>query len=106
MKPNPQFLKQDKRFWACVRSLSQDLGYTVKKQDRIKVPTINQMRAGFVDLELNADAIANERGKATELGKKLQAYFAYRADVLESVAQKNLMDAREAKELFEEHRRR
>jgi hypothetical protein len=77
MKPNPQFRNQEKAFWACVRSLSQDLGYTVKRQDRIKVPTVAEMRGGFLDLELNADAIADERGRATELGKTLQAYFSY-----------------------------
>lgn len=106
MKPNPQFRYQDKAFWACVRSLSQDLGYTVKRQDRIKIPTVAEMRGGFLDLELNADAIADERGAATELGKTLQAYFSYRAHALESIAQENLMHAAEAKKLFEQYRRK
>jgi len=54
MKPDTRFAKQDKSFWACVRSLSQEIGYTVRKQDRIKVPSLNEMRTAFMALELTA----------------------------------------------------
>lgn len=104
MKPDLRFARQDKAFWACVRSLSQDLGYTVRKQDRIKVPTIHEMRKGFIDLGLNPFAIIDERGKPTELALLLHSYFEYRANVLETGAATKLMTAEQARTLFEQHR--
>lgn len=103
MKPDKRFAKKDKAFWGCVRSLSQDLGYTVRKEDRIKVPGFLEMRQGFVDLELNPDAIADRKGKPTQLGHDLHDYFSYRAEVLDRTAAANLMDFEEAKALFQEN---
>lgn len=104
MKPNPQFLKQNNAFWACVRSLSQQLGYTVRKQNRIKVPTIEEMRQGFSKLELDPDLIGSAAGKPTVLGKELLDYFSYRADALENSAQDLLMNVKEARALFEKYK--
>lgn len=103
MKPDSRFADKDNAFWGCVRSLSQDLGYTVRGEDRIKVPGYREMRQGFVDLELDPDAIADRRGNPTPLGADLLAYFTYRAEVLDRHAPANLMDFEEAKALFEKH---
>ena len=103
MKPDSRFTKKNKAFWGCVRSLSQDLGYTVRGQDRIKVPTYLEMRQGFIDLELNPDAIADGKGEPTVLGSELHEYFTYRAEALDNTAPVNLMDFDEAKRLFLDH---
>ncbi len=101
MVPDKRFAKQDKSFWACVRSLSQELGYTVYGQDKVKVPTVAEMYEGFIKLELEPSAIADERGKPTELSKNLHAYFEYRAAILNKEARANLMDAAQARALYE-----
>lgn len=101
MKPHPRFAKQGKPFWACVRSLSQELGYTVRGQARIKVHTIPEMQQGFVALGLNPTAICSDEGEPTPLATHLHDYFQFRAEVLESVAAKKLMNVTQAKALFE-----
>ena len=103
MKPAARFAGQSKSFWACVRSLSQELGYTVKGQGRIKTYTINEIKQGFVNLDLNPLAISDRNGAPTKLASLLQKYFQYRAEVLESVAARKLMNAWQAKEVFEYH---
>lgn len=105
MKPDQRFAKQGKPFWACVRSLSQKLGYTVRGKGRIKVHTVSQMRKGFVSLGLNPAAICDEKGKPTQLASLLHDYFQFRADVLETVAAKKLMNVAQAKALFEQYSR-
>lgn len=104
MTPDKRFAKQDKSFWACVRSLSQELGYTVRGQDMVKVPTIADMRRGFVDLGLNPAIISDARGRPTELASTLLAYFEYRAQVLNEHAKKYLLDVEGARALFNEIR--
>ena len=104
MKPDKRFSGQDKSFWACVRSLSQDLGYTVRGQDRIRVPTFDEMHQGFIDGNLNPHAITDRHGRATPLARLLGEYFAYRANLLETLAARKLMNAEEARRLFERYR--
>ena len=100
MKPNPAFRKCPKSFWAHVRSISQQVGYTVRKQDQIKVPSFAEMRDALSDLSLDGSRIADEDGKPTVLGQELHDYFAYRALVLNEIVRAHLMDAAEAETLF------
>lgn len=106
MKPDPRFGKQDKSFWACVRSLSQEIGYTVHRQDRIRIPSIEEMRDGFINLELNPEAIVSGTGKPTKLASLLHDYFSYRAHVLETIASKKLLNAEQARNAFEVYRKK
>ena len=39
MKPDQRFLKQPKHFWASVRTISQQVGYTERGTGRIRVPS-------------------------------------------------------------------
>ena len=105
MKPDPRFANQDKPFWGCVRSLSQDLGYTVRGQGRIKVHTVPEMRQGFVDLGLDPAAISAEDGTPTSLARHLHDYFQFRAEVLETIAARKLMNVNQAKALFTRYKR-
>lgn len=98
MKPNDRFLKKPKSFWASVRSLSQEIGYS--KRDRIVVPSLEQMVAAFVKLGLDPARIINE-GKPTKLASELLDYFTERARVLVNEVEPKLMNAEAAKALFE-----
>jgi hypothetical protein len=106
MRPDPRFVNRQKAFWACVRSISQHIGYTVRGQNRVKAPTVAEMRGAFPELDLHPAAIADERGQATELATQLEAYFIHRANTLESIAARKLMNATEAQATFEDCRRR
>lgn len=102
MKPNPTFRKCPKSFWAHVRSVSQQVGYSVKGQDRIKVPTYLEMRDALQHLGLDGSRIADEADIPTALGQELYEYFTYRAKVLDETVRSHLMDAGEAESLFQQ----
>ncbi|BDC53219.1 hypothetical protein F183_A55340 (plasmid) [Bryobacterales bacterium F-183] len=102
MKPHPKFQRQHKSFWACVRSLSQEIGYTERGQGRLLVPTPEAMAKAFVRLDLNPETIISASGAPTELGVLLQEYFAFRAEVLITYVEPRLMDAARAKQVFTE----
>ena len=60
------------------------------------------MKRAFENLGLKPDHVVGTAGRPTELGKLLCDYFKYRADVLNTHVQPNLMDAEAAKRLFEQ----
>lgn len=102
MKPDPRFQKQPKSFWANVRTLSQALGYTVRNQRTIYVPTMPELLAALRSLGLTANHLSGDGTNANELGRKLLDYFEYRANILKTLVEPNLMDASEAKRLFQQ----
>lgn len=102
MRPQERFLKKPKDFWASVRSLSQQLGYSAG--DRILVHSAKEMSLAFHQLDLDCTKIIYN-GQSTELAVELEAYFQARADALEKVAEPNLMTAEQAKAEFEAMRK-
>lgn len=103
MKAEIRFLSQPKHFWANVRTISQQVGYTL--DSRIKVPTIDQMRTALETVGLVSDHLADKRNVPSETGNALCAYFQHRADVLNDYVEPRLMNGEQAKELFEKLRR-
>lgn len=103
MKPIEVFKNQDAAFWASVRSLSQKIGYS--RKDTIIAASPVLMAKAANELGLNPDTYYCE-GKATELGVTLEAYFEARQTHLHSIAEPNLMDADDAKLLFNEIRKK
>lgn len=95
MKPRTQFLNQPKRFWANVRTVSEQTGYTVRGTGQIKVPTMADMHSVIQKIGLSSSHIVDERNQATELGETLHAYFTYRAQVLNTFVEPRLMNANE-----------
>ena len=104
MKPNAHFLNQPKQFWAYVRSISQAVGYTVRGQGQIKVPTVEEMAEALNALGLEGSRLLKPNG-ATELAQTVHAYFGYRADVLNGFVEPRLMDRKKAAALFKKLRR-
>lgn len=100
MKPDQRFRKQPKHFWANVRTISQEVGYTVRGQKIIKVPTQNELQFALNKLGLSSKHII-EKGSLTEFGKNVFDYFHYRAEALNSFVEPRLMNVEEAKRVFE-----
>jgi hypothetical protein len=105
MIANEVFLNQPRQFWAYVRSISQAVGYTVRGQGQIKVPSIEEMAGALTTLGLDAARLQGADGVPTQLGRTLGAYFAYRADALNTLVQPRLMAAGKARELFTQLKR-
>lgn len=103
VRADPRFLAKPKPFWASVRSLSQHIGYSREKA--LIVPTLIQMCDAFEALDLDPTALC-VKGKPTNLGSELLAYFAERARVLTNYAEPRLMTAAKARALFLDYRKR
>jgi len=90
-------------FWAYVRTISQHLGYTVRRKQEVKIPTLSEMQTALVDLGLNPKRIiAGSELVPTELGSELQGYFEYRAQMLNEFVRQHLMKAEDAQKLYNE----
>jgi hypothetical protein len=116
MRPNPEFVSLGGEFWANVRLISQHVGYTerVKRERRpkgqkpkkisgpIKVPTFAEITAALEDVDLSSAHLMNApTAQPTDLGRRLVAYFSYRADMLNDFVERRLMDRQNAQTLFE-----
>jgi hypothetical protein len=104
MKPDPRFLKQPKHFWANVRTISQQVGYTERGTGQIKIPSLADSAAALSGIGLKTGHVAGSNGTPTAFGGVLLAYFQYRADTLNRSVEPHLMDAANAKQLFGEIR--
>lgn len=104
MRPNERFLAQPHDFWALVRQVSQKVGYTDRRTRRVKAPTINEATAALDRLGLATDYLVRRDGTVSDLGIDLIDYFTHRADALNNQVEPMLMDAEEARNLFEEQR--
>ncbi|MCI0365022.1 MAG: hypothetical protein L0219_14185 [Phycisphaerales bacterium] len=100
MLPDKRFLKQPKTFWANVRSISQHLQYTNRKTKQIKVHDLAAIQKAMTDLGLTTVHVVDATGKATAMGQLLVDYFAYRAHLLNTVVEPQLMDAAKAEALY------
>jgi len=101
MKPNPKFHKLKGEFWANVKFISQQLGYTDKKTSQIKVYPLEKLIELYQENDFRINKIAYPNGAPTEFGQLLLDYFDYRATSLNKYVYSHLMDLTEAKELFE-----
>jgi hypothetical protein len=106
MKPDPRFLHLPKDFWANVRLISQEVGYTVARQGQIKVPSLAEVRKAFTDISLDADHLVDAGGRPTPYGKLLLDYFACRATMLREHVELMLMTVEQAKKAFNRLRRK
>lgn len=101
MKADRRFLSQSGMFWANVRIISQQIGYTERGTGLVKTPMLEEMQEALSQLGLAPSHIANKRGKPTKLGKRLRDYFKCRAHALNTYVEPRLMDVADAKGLFQ-----
>ncbi len=105
MKPDARFRNQPEDFWANVRTISEEVGYTEKRTKRIKVPTLQEASAALGNLGLKTQHLA-DGDRPTRLGSDLVGYFEHRAGVLNKLVRPHLMDVDRARKLFERLRKR
>ena len=91
MKADIRFLTQTKEFWANVRTISQEVGYTERGAKSIKIPTLHAIREEFARLGLSTTHIARADDTLTDFGRRLFDYFAFRANVLNDTVRDQLM---------------
>ena len=101
MKPNETFLRLPKKFWAGVRLVSQDVGYTDKNTRQIKIPSAEQIKTKLDKRGINFQKWQNYRSGSKKFGTLLDDYFRYRAEILYRFVEPRLMDVIRAKQTFE-----
>lgn len=102
MQPKMDFLDQPKNFWANVRLISQEVGYSDRQTGGILVPSISDAQSALNKVGLTSDHLVKD-GRVTTLGQDIVDYFAYRSQVLTEQAEPNLMDKDRAQSVFEDH---
>lgn len=100
MKADNRFLSQSKEFWANVRTISQELGYTNRRSKTILIPDRKKLRSAFSKLSLSMAHIENDNGDLTDFGKTLYEYFEFRSEIITNEVRKNLLNKDSAEELF------
>lgn len=105
MKPNPKFKEMPLSFWATVKSVSQTSGYAKRGSDSVKALERKDVEKAFKKLGLDTSALENDI-KGNKLINQLLDYFEYRAKTLNDEIKPLLMDAAEAKELYEKTKKR
>lgn len=92
MRADPRFVRQPKEFWAHVRTISQEVGYTDRRTSAIRIPTLDEICEKFQRLGLVTAHIADDAGELTAFGHLLFAYFNHRANILNNTVQGQFMD--------------
>ena len=111
MKADLRFVAQPKEFWAYVRTISQEVGYTERGNkstgvlSSIKIPTLEDVRREFGKLGLDTAKIANKNDSLTDFGQRLFDYFSFRATVLNDTVQGYFMNKDSAAIEFKRLRR-
>ncbi len=106
MRPDTRFLKESKSFWAYVRTISQQIGYTQRGTGQIKVPEIEEIVRELRKIGLDYSCLLDPNAHPTALGKRLLDYFRHRAMVLNRMVEPLLMDAAEAGRLYRKMRKK
>lgn len=99
MIPEVKFQKKPKNFWAQVRLISMTLGYS--KGDDVKTYSIEQIVDCLKFNNLGFEHLLDPKGGITDEGQSLIDYFKYRALMLKTVVEPNLMTREGIKDEFE-----
>lgn len=95
MKADARFARLPKSFWAAVRTVSQEIGYTTRGKGHIKAACMEEIRSAFQRLGLNTEAIGNDK-VPTPLANTLLEYYKHRAGMLNEFVEPRLMNAKRA----------
>lgn len=99
MKPDERFQRQSPRFWAHVRAISEDCGYTDRSAGQVRVLSQDDVERSIAKLGLHI-IDASQSTTPTPSPSVLVDYFAHRADMLNTHVKTLLMDLKEAQELY------
>jgi hypothetical protein len=100
MKPNSEFLNLPKNFWASVRLISQEVGYTEKSTSQIKIPSSDEIQSKLAKFEIDFSRLQSQKTANGNFGQILQDYFVYHADIINTFVEPHLMNVTEARKAF------
>ena len=101
MTPDPRFVALPKSFWAFVRLIGQECGYTERGKGEILVPSREQVESRLERIDIAPGGLSRELLNGVSIWDKLAAYFEHRADILHRHVEPSLMDAGAARKEYE-----
>lgn len=101
MQANPKFSHLDKKFWANIRTISQEIGYTKNKQ--VRVYSVDDFKTAMERTGLTFSHLVTDNNQLTAYGNLIKAYFEYRAHILNGYVSSYLMDVERAEAIFNQH---
>jgi len=101
MKANNEFINLPSEFWSCVKYISQKIGYTHRKTLRVKSPSIEEIEKAFTEGTLFCPYLPDTGRKNTKYAQLLVQYFNYRATILNDYVEPRLMNAEQARNIYE-----
>ena len=105
MKANPKFLSKPKSFWAAIRTVGQKCGYTQRGTGQIKIPTIFDLEKAYSSLSLDSTKLRNAGGAVSTYAQEILEYCEHRAEVLNSFVEPRLMNAEQARVIYQQLKR-
>lgn len=100
MTADTRFLGLPKPFWAFVRLIGQECGYTKRGSNELLVPSHDAVEKKIEKIGITPACLDVPLPCGIKTWDKLVEYFTYRADLLRNVVEPNLMDATQAKKEF------
>ncbi len=98
MKPDIRFTNLPKSFWAYVRIIGQSCGYS--KKGEVFIPERSKVEEKLNKLEMSTGGFDQILKNKVTTWQMLTDYFTFRAQLLNSKFEPNLMDVEEAKKQY------
>jgi hypothetical protein len=98
MKPDPRYTGLPKSFWALVRLVGQQCGYT--QGGSASVPGRQQIEDALRLLDLRPGVLGSTGASGETTWELLAGYLTHRSQMLHTQIEPNLMDANQAKQEF------
>lgn len=106
MKAHESFLDLPANFWAIVRLVSQEVGYTDRKTKNVKIPSVEEIIPKLQIFDIDYQRLSQIKIQGKSFGNLLSEYFTHRATVINHYVRPRLMDAKRAEATFLSHRKR
>jgi len=97
---SPEVREQNERFWAHIRTISEETGYTGESSSVRSAQDVKAVATALRALGLKSDHVMGKDGVQTQFGADLLSYLRFRADILNQHVRGLLMDEAEAKREF------
>ena len=100
MIPDGRFRNLPANFWAYIRIIGEQIGYTRRGENKILAPEITAIKTALSKIGLKSHEIADEKGITTTFGVIISEYLDYRAKTLNDFVEPRLMDVKRAEREF------
>jgi hypothetical protein len=106
MRPNKEYTSLPKDFWANIKLLSEEIGYSSRGNDKLKTYSIKEIIDCLKKKELDTAYLKIKINGNNSYLETLVGYLNYRSECLLKMVKPNLMDRNSAKTIFKRLKRK